>query len=117
MFRLRSVSDHKEKDSNFVLKCLEILYKENVSILSERCAKQSTTKKQELTPEKKTIIENIFSARINSLNLNSQDELERKSKFRYLLSNGINTIRRRSKSTNQVTKNELENGDNASCRN
>lgn len=99
--RLRSVGDDKVKDSKFIVECLETLYKENVSILCERTAQLPTAKKKELTPEKKTIIENLFSARLNSLNLSAQDQLERKSKFRYLLNTGISTIRRRPSTSNK----------------
>lgn len=101
---LRSIGDHKQKDSNFVLKCLEILYKGNESILHERSAKKSTATKQQVTPKKTQLIDKLFSARLSSLNLSDQDRNERKLRFRQLLSNGIQVIKKKlPKPTNQLT--------------
>lgn len=58
--QLRSFSDAKQKDSSFVLACLDILYRENLSILHERNAKLSTATKRELTPEKKIYFQVFF---------------------------------------------------------
>lgn len=116
LVRLRSLGGDRKKDSNFVLKCLEALYKENLSVLCERSAEKSSVTKRQLTPEKKEIIERLFSARLNSLNLKYGDEAERKSKLRSLLSNSIRTIRKRqSISSKQATSNTVENREISQC--
>lgn len=89
LITLRSINDKKEKDSSFVLKCLHILYKNDLTVLNKRCATKTKPTKQELTPDKKSIINELFFERLSSMNLCPEDEQERKLRFRYLLSNAI----------------------------
>lgn len=92
LVKLRSISDRKEKDSTFVSQCLKILYESDVSVLTERTATKTTSNKEELTPEKKSIINQLFFERLSSINLSPKDEEERRSKLRIHLSNSIHNI-------------------------
>lgn len=101
--RLRSLSDDKHKDSTFVLRCLEILYNENLAVLCEKRAK-STNTKQALSPEKRVMIENLFTERLKSINLSAQDHSARIVRFRTILSSGLSNIKKKINSTDQKTK-------------
>lgn len=92
LLSLRSINDKKEKDSTFVLKSLKIIYKDNLSVLSQKCATTTTSTKQQLTPYKKKVLNDLFIERLSSMNLSVHEEVERKSKFRQLLSNALNNI-------------------------
>lgn len=104
--RLRSLSDDKHKDSTFVLRCLEILYNENLAVLCEKRAK-STNTKQALSPEKRVMIENLFTERLKSINLSAQDHSARIVRFRTILSSGLSNIKKKSIQRTKKQKKEI----------
>lgn len=99
LIRLRSINDTKEKDSTFILQSLKILYKEDISALSKKTATTTTSTKQEMTPEKKCAIQQLFSERLSAMNLSAEQELDRQSRFRCLLSNAISSVNKTTKTS------------------
>lgn len=63
-----------------------------MSVLSKRTASKTTSNKKELTPEKKTVINQLFNERLSSINLSPNEEQDRRSRLRHLLSNSIHNI-------------------------
>lgn len=92
LVKLRSINDKREKDCTFVLQCLRILYKNNERLLCERTAAKNTSSKRELSPEKKSVISELFYERLSAINLNPNEEQERRSKLRSLIASGIHNI-------------------------
>lgn len=72
---LSLITDEESKDSSFIKTCLEILYKDDLTVLSNKCVKgTSTSTKRPITPKKLKIIKSEYNTRIRRFRENMEPE-------------------------------------------
>lgn len=85
---LKSINSAENKDSNFVLKVVRDLYKNDLLKLKNKSYSGQRTKKQPMTPEKVNIIKTVFSKRVQTL----ENGEERNKNLSKLIKSAIETI-------------------------
>lgn len=96
---LRSIGTTKRDDSKFISLVIKFMYNENLPCLktksvSGRSVKQGETKTQ-ISPEKVTILKNIFSERIYGATDDDSERNERKKKLNRLIKDALHNISKR----------------------
>lgn len=95
--KLRSLSSCKKDDSKFVLNAIRFLYKndtEKIASLSLSGRSREAEPKNQMTPRKRKTIENLFTERLNSFDLDESEYAIRSSKVGFHIKNAFGNIRR-----------------------
>lgn len=93
MVHLRSTNGKKRSDSTFISICMRSLYP-NPDRLHLKSAKGTGKNKSEVSPNKKEIMNNLFTERLLNENITEIEFNERYSRFNDLFNTAINNIRR-----------------------
>lgn len=91
---LQSVGPSKEKDSSYVLLCVESLYREDLSVLIGLSVTGGRNTKS-MSSEDFNILNEMFENRLVRLNLDPDEKNDRRTKFKKHLLNAISNIAKR----------------------
>lgn len=94
---LRSISACNQNDSKFVLKTVRLLYNNDtkkIASISLTGRSREAEDKNKMSPEKRKIIEGLFTERLNSFGLDATEYSTRNSKVNLHIKNAIGNIKR-----------------------
>lgn len=77
---LRSIGENSPEDSKFILKCVRFLYADNLDVLKFRSVtgrSNGSVKKEPMSEKKKQLLSEMYSERLNSLDLDNNIKKER----------------------------------------
>lgn len=105
---LRSVEKGQRKDATFIAKCLEFLYDGETDKIAQKYPGNRKEKgKSMITPPKKDHqMEQLLEERVESEGVSNQIVIERSSRLKRLLGDGIYTLSKRQTATTKTTRNQ-----------
>lgn len=94
--KLSSIGSSQREDSTFVAMAINELYSENPKVIKQKVIKQSVRSKKdgksEISPEKKTILERLFAARMSYF---AHVDVTRANNLNKLIRNAIDNANRK----------------------
>lgn len=98
MAQLRSLGPTIRDDSTFVSSVMRFLYSERLDCLKNKSVsgrgRTKEEKKEQLTPHKKTVLDEMFGERINCLTSNKDEIINRKKNLNKYVKDAISNINR-----------------------
>lgn len=102
--QLRSLGPTVRDDSSFVFSAMRFLYSDRLDCLKSKSVsgrgRTKVEKKEKLTPEKKTIIEEMFVERISRISVNKEENISRNKLLHKYVKDAIYNISRSELSKN-----------------
>lgn len=110
LIELRSIGKGQRRDSIFMTKCLQFLYKSDLGRLAKKCVGERKLKgKSTVTPSKKVVLKSMLCERVESEGVDAETVMKRCGRMNRLIGDGIYTISKRPEVIDSTAmENEIE---------